>query len=75
MTLGRKSAGYHETERRGDLLCMGSDVCKALCWEEFEEGKEIRCGKDLAQIQSILKTSMKDDDSRHPTFFPVGQTL
>lgn len=76
MWRGRKSAGYPETKKKSKGICFewGQVSAKILCWEEFEEGKEICRGKDMTQIKSILKNSMKEDDSCHPTIFPVGQT-
>lgn len=47
-------------------------VQRPWCREEFgviKEGKENYCDKSMAQIKSISKTSMKEDDSCQPTFF------
>lgn len=56
-------------KNRGIYFAWGQKCAKARCWEKFEEGKEICCGKDLAQIKSILKRSVKEVDSYHqPTF-------
>lgn len=40
----------------------------------IKKGKEKYCGKSVAQIKSILKTNMKEDDSHQFALSQVGQT-